>query len=106
MAERNKTMALNKAKKQEQEVSYQIEVKRIKDFSKDDQTSIAVDMVVNGVMIYGAYYRAGQSKDGKEYRMIAFPSKKGSDGKYYNHVYFKTTDDMLDEIEKQIDALS
>ena len=98
-------MALNKAKKQEQEITYQIEVKRIKDFSKDGQTSIALDMVVNGVTIYGAYYRAGESK-GKDYRMIAFPSKKGSDGKYYNHVYFKTTDEMLDEIEKQIDALS
>ena len=62
-------------------------------------------MEVNGVMIYGAYYRAGKTKKGDDYRMIAFPSKKGSDGKYYNHVYFKVSDELLDVIEEQIDQI-
>lgn len=99
-------MALNKkTEKKEEAKTYEIKVTRAKDFSKDGQTSIAIDMEVNGVMIYGAYYRTGTTKKGDEYRMIAFPSKKGNDGKYYNHVYFKITDEMLDQIEPQIDAL-
>ena len=97
-------MAL-KNKKVAAENDYKVTVKHVKDFSKDGKTSIAVDLEVNGVMIYGCYYREGEDKNGKEYNMLAFPSKKGSDGKYYNHAYFKISDELLENIQQQIDSL-
>lgn len=97
-------MAL-KNKKEAAGNDYKVTVKHVKDFSKDGKTSIAVDLEVNGVMIYGCYYREGEDKNGKEYNMFAFPSKKGSDGKYYNHAYFHVSDELLENIQNQIDSL-
>lgn len=97
-------MALkNAATKKEQE--YNVKVTRVKDFTKDGKTSIACDLEVNGVTIYGCYYREGTDKNGKEYSMISFPSKKGADGKYYHHAYFKISDELLKHIAEQIDSL-
>lgn len=99
-------MALSRSKSQEQktEVKYDVKVTRVKDFTKDEKTCIAIDMEVNGVTIHGSFYRCGKTKDGKDYQMISFPSKKSGD-KYYNHAYFPISDELMPEIEKQIDAL-
>lgn len=95
-------MAINKKKTETTKGGeYQIDVKRVKQFESGD---IAVDMDVNGVMIYGCVYKSGE-KNGKEYAFLSFPSKKANDGKYYSHVYFKITDDMLKDIESQIESL-
>ena len=90
-------MAIAKKAKAEAEKSanLNIEVSRVKDFS---------DEKVNGVTIYGCYYREGV-KDGKDYSMVAFPSRKSSDGKYYKHAYVKLSDADIDNISKQIEAL-
>lgn len=88
-------------KKTEDTVNYDVEVKRAKQFESGD---IAVDMVVNGISIYNCTYKSGE-KDGKEYAFISFPARKSSDGKYYNHVYFKISDELLADIEKQIEKL-
>lgn len=98
-------MAISKSKKDQKVEDHSIEVKRVKDFSEEEKTCIAFDMDVNGIAIYGAYYRAGKDKNGKDYSMISFPSQKGKDGKYYSHCFFKVTDADLESIEKQIDAL-
>ena len=92
-------MAISKGKKEEQ--NYKVEVKRAKEFDYGD---IAVDMVVNGINIYNCTYKSGE-KDGKDYAFISFPSRKGNDGKYYSHVYFKISDELLADIEKQIEKL-
>ena len=98
-------MALkSKTQEQKAEVKYDVKVTRAKDFSKDGKTCVAIDMEVNGVTIYGSYYRCGTDKNGKEYSMVSFPSKKSGE-KYYNHAYFPISDDLMDSIEKQIDAL-
>lgn len=68
------------------------------------ETAISFDMVANGISIYGCWYREGV-KDGREWSMITFPSYKGSDGKYYNQVYFKVTDDIKEDLVKQIESL-
>lgn len=101
-------MAINKKAKAEAEksVEYQIEVKKAKDFSKDGDTAISFDIEVNGVTIYGCWYREGKKKDGSDYTMVSFPSRKDEkSGKYYSHAWFKVTDEMIEDISKQIEAL-
>ena len=99
-------MAINKkAAEAEKTAELQIEVTRAKDFSDDKGTCIAFDMTVNGVTIYGNYYREGTDSKGKDYTMVAFPSRKGSDGKYYKHAFVKLSDADIDNISKQIEAL-
>lgn len=102
-------MAINKkAKAAEAENAAQdltLEVTRVKDFSKDGSTAIAFDLKVNGVTIYNCWYREGE-KDGKEYSMVSFPSRKDEkSGKYYNHAYVKLSEDQVTEISKQIETM-
>lgn len=79
-----------------------VKVTRVYTFSNG---AIAFDAVfANAFTVYNMIYREGE-KDGEAYSMISFPSRKGTDGKYYSHVYFKITDDMKQEIEKQISDL-
>lgn len=105
-------MAINKEKKATENKQAgvpeipQIKILRVKDFSKEGQEGccIAFDMLVNGVTIYGCYYREGV-KNGEEWSMVSFPSKKGSDGKYYNHAYIKLTPDDIQAIGKTIEGM-
>lgn len=87
-------------KKQESAQEYKIEVTRAKELESGD---IALDLVVNGVSIYGAFY-VTREVDGKEASFLSFPSRKGSDGKYYKYVYFPMNDAQLAKLEKDIEA--
>lgn len=94
----------NEQKKEQakQESTFDIEVTRAKDVG----TAIMFDMKVNGIMIYGCSYKTLHRKDdGSEFAKIGFPSRRGSDGNWYNNVCFKITDEMIDTIEKGLDAL-
>lgn len=86
-------------KKKSEEINevLSITVKRAKEFESGD---IGFDMVVNGVTIYGCVY-----KEGSKGNFVSFPSKKGSDGKYYNHVFFKIDETTLKDIEVKISSL-
>lgn len=88
----------NKSENQE----YNVQVKRAHEFDSGD---IGFDMVVNGVSIYNCTYKSGTSKDGKDYSFVSFPSRKASDGNYYNFAYFKVSDEVLQDIETQIEKL-
>ena len=81
--------------------NYDVKVTRAKEV-KDG--IVAFDMVVNGVTIYGCWYREGE-KDGKEYQMISFPSQKGKDDKYYNYCWFNIDDDLKSDIIAQLQKL-
>lgn len=99
-------MALSKNKKGNSEETtereYEVKITR----AKEIDNCIMIDMEVNGVNIYGAAYRTLQRKDGSgEFAKISFPSRKVSDGNYYNQAYFKISDKLMDDIEKQIDKL-
>lgn len=87
--------------KKETANNYDVKVTRAKEF---DNGSVAFDMVVNGVTIYGCWYREGE-KDGKEYEIINFPSQKGKDGKYYNIAWFKIEDELKADIIAQLQKL-
>lgn len=100
-------MALKNAKKgtqekQEREVTYEVKVTRAHEL----ENCVMFDVEVNGVTIYGCNYRTLERKDGSgEFIKIGFPSRKGSDGKYYSQAYFKVTDEIAADIESQIDKL-
>ena len=86
-----------------------IEVLRAKDFTKDDakknECSIVFDMKVNGVTIYGCWYRTGSDKKGEDYEMVSFPAQKGKDGKYYNHAYVQLNQSDIDFISSEIEKM-
>lgn len=95
-------MAIKKSAKAES-VKKVIEVKRAKEL---DNGTIMFDMEVNGVTIYGCSYKVLSRKDGSgDFAKIGFPSRKGNDEKWYNHVYFKVEAEDIDAIEKGIEAL-
>lgn len=98
-----------KSAEQAQAQALTIEVLRAKDFTKDDakenECSIVFDMKVNGVTIYGCWYRTGSDKKGEDYEMVSFPSQKGKDGKYYNHAYVQLQQFDIDFISSEIEKL-
>ena len=89
-------------KKTNDNATYDVKVTRAKEINDN---SVVFDMVVNGVTIYGCWYREGTSKKGDEYQMISFPSHKGGDDKYYNHCWFKIEDDVKADIIDQLQKL-
>lgn len=103
-------MAIKKNTKKAEETKevkqLEITVKRAKDFSDDEKTSIAVDLEVNGVTIYNCWYREGKKKDGSDYAMIAFPSRKDEKtDKYYNYAYVQFSKEDIENIATQIEQL-
>lgn len=82
--------------------NYEVKVTRAKEI---EEGTVVFDMVVNGVTIYGCWYREGTSKKGVPYQLISFPSQKSGDGKYYNHVWFKIEDGLKSEIIDQLKEL-
>ena len=97
-------MALPK-KAAAENANYEVEVLRAKDFTKDGgKRTVSFDLKVNGITIYGMWYREYTSKEGKEGSMLSFPSQKGSDGNYYNHVWFPISADLKNAIEEKVGA--
>lgn len=93
-------------KKNEQTVSsskFDVTVTRAREIKKEDNEQvIAFDINVNGITIYGMIYRSGISENNKEYELISFPARKGTDGKYYNHVWFPISRELQNGIIEQI----
>lgn len=87
---------------EEKTLNYDVKVTRAKEVKEG---TVAFDMVVNGVTVYGCWYREGKDKNGKEYQIISFPSHKGADDKYYNYVWFKIEDDVKEDIIAQLQKL-
>ena len=58
------------------------------------------DVEINGVTIYGCKVVEGKNGD-----FISFPSHKGKDGKYYNHVYIKLSDEQSKDIIEQVEKM-
>ena len=64
--------------------------------------AILFDLELNGVCIYACHI--AESRDGNEF--IGFPSRKGSDGKYYSVAYASLSeDDTADILDSVRDAL-
>lgn len=52
------------------------------------------NMILNGVTIYNC--NVAETKEGKNF--ISFPSRRGSDGKYYSYVYFRFSDEDMNKV--------
>lgn len=88
--------------KKQNNVEYSVEVIKAKEV-KDG--IIIFDMEVNGIKIYSCWYNEYKTKDGKDGIMLSFPSYKGSDGNYYNYVWFPISADLKANIIAQIEKL-
>lgn len=71
-----------------------IVVKRAKEFDR----GILFDMIVNDVTIYGCKL----IRNKKDEIFVAFPQRKGTDGKYYKYVYVDLTEEETQNIIAQI----
>lgn len=83
------------------------EIKVLKCRSIND-TTYAIDIEVNGIKIYGCFYREGV-KDGREWSLVSLPQTKGKDStgatKYYDIVWFPISKDMVKDVAKQIETM-
>ena len=77
-----------------------LEVSRVKMW---DNGGVTFDLIVNGVKIYGCRVVEGKNGD-----FIGFPSRKGSDGKYYSHAYAALAPDavslVLSAVEEELNG--
>lgn len=56
------------------------------------------------VTIFNLTWIEGE-KNGKEYKFVSMPQRKGSDGNYYNICRVDISDDLLTDIESQLSDL-
>lgn len=72
-------------------------VRNSREWEKGNVTST---VTINGVTVYNV--RIQQTKDGN-HEFLAFPSRKGNDGKYYPYVYIALSDEDTAKIIEAID---
>lgn len=88
-------------KNNQESTKYEVKVTRAREVKEG---SVAFDMEVNGVSVYGCWYNEYKTKEGKEGTMLTFPSYKNGD-KYYNHCWFPISADLKKDIIAQIEKL-
>lgn len=64
-----------------------------------DNGGVTFDLEVNGIKIYGCRVAEGKNGD-----FISLPSRKGTDGKYYNHVYIPFSEEDQKAILETVEA--
>ena len=69
---------------------------------QDGSTTFA--LTIHGVTIYGMRVIGfTDNRTGQHQRFVAFPKRKGNDGKYYHIAYYKLSDAEENEIMRQVD---
>ena len=91
-----------KKQNNDNKVDYKVTVLKAKEI-RDGK--VIFDCEVNGIKIYSCWYNEYKNKSGKEGTMLSFPSYKGSDGNYYNYVWFPISQEMKNDIIAQIEKL-
>lgn len=96
-----------KSEKKEQK-KYEVSVINARPTKND--SIVMVDIEVNGVKIYSCIFKEIVcKKDGDKHKkgdvcyVLNLPQEKGSDGKYYDRVWFPTSNSMIEDIKKQIE---
>lgn len=97
-------MAINKKKAETKKAAenHEIKVLRAHEFKSGD---IGFDAEVNGVKLYGLTYVDTGDGRKNDKPFISFPSRQGSDKKWYNLFWFEVTDDDFDTIERLIEEV-
>lgn len=91
-----------KKQNDENKAEYKVIVLKAKEI-KDGR--VTFDCEVNGIKLYSCWYNEYTTRDGKDGTMLSFPSYKGSDGKYYNYVWFPISKELKADIIAQIEKL-
>lgn len=91
-----------KKQNNENKVEYKVSVLKAKEVKEG---KVTFDMEVNGIKIYSCWYNEYKNKSGKDGTILSFPSYKGSDGNYYNYVWFPISQEMKNDIIAQIEKL-
>lgn len=89
-------------KSNETKREYECVVTRAKEIKEG---TVSFDMEVNGVKVYGCWYKEGINKDGKEYQIVNLPQEKGSDEKYYSIAWFPMSKEVRENIIEQLQKL-
>ena len=98
MAFKNSTNNSQTTESKTTQLTYNIS--RVKEVT---DTMVSFNINVNGVTIYGMkVIKYKSKKTGEEGMMVAFPTRKGSDDKYYNVCTFSMTQEMQDDIINQV----
>lgn len=98
-------MAIKKPnEKTEKKTDNVIEVLKVKEI-KGRKDCYRFTMRVNGVTIYGCQYITYTDRNGNEKNFVSFPQFKGSDDKYYNHVWCELSDEDVTRIEAGIGGM-
>lgn len=64
-------------------------------------------LTIHGVTIYGMRVIGFTDKrTGQHQRFVAFPKRKGNDGKYYHIAYYKLSETEENEILRQVDMVN
>lgn len=86
------------SRKPEDRAKHTFTVDRVHQF---EDGTVTFNMTVDRyVQIYGC--RIYDGKDDKPF--ISFPSRKGKDDKYWNHVYCRLSDEAVEDIAAQVYA--
>ena len=94
MAFKNSTNSTQATEAKTTKLTYTIS--RVKEVT---DTMVSFNINVNGVTIYGMkVIKYKSKKTGEDGMMVAFPTRKGSDDKYYNICTFSMTQEMQDDI--------
>lgn len=72
----------------------------VKNSREWDCGAVTTTLTLNGITIYNV--RIMQTHDGN-HEFLAFPNRKGNDGKYYPHVYVSLSDEDTEKIIEAID---
>ena len=98
MAFKNSTNSTEKTETKVTKLAYTIS--RVKEVT---DTMVSFNINVNGVTIYGMkVIKYKSKKTGEDGMMVAFPTRKGTDDKYYNICTFSMTQEMQDDIINQV----
>ena len=103
----------NSKKNNEDKVNYEVTV--IGARQTKNASIVMVDLDVNGVKIYSCMLKEiTVKKDGEKYKkgdtcyMLNLPQEKGSDGKWYDRVWFpissKITDSVCDQVAHRLNS--
>lgn len=96
---RNRTNNANAAANEERTYT-KVESFSVKNSREWDNGSVTTTLTLNGITIYNV--RIMQTHD-NNHEFLAFPSRKGNDGKYYPYVYVSLSDEDTEKIIEAID---
>lgn len=96
---RNRTNNANATANKERTYT-KVESFSVKNSREWEGGAVTTTLTLNGVTIYNV--RIMQTHD-SNHEFLAFPSRKGNDGKYYSYVYVSLSDEDTEKIIEAVD---